>query len=85
MSQFFRYVALALAPVAVVVPIQRLSVVFRLIFNALLNREHEVLDAKVIAVILVSVVGAIAVAGDSAMLLGWIGLPQSGWLAQPLF
>lgn len=85
LSQFFRYVALAVAPVSVVVPIQRLSVVFRLIFNAILNREHEVFDHWVIGSILLSVVGAIALAGDTLTLLGWFGLEHQGWLAQPIF
>jgi uncharacterized membrane protein len=86
LSQFFRYIALAVAPVTVVVPIQRLSVVFRLIFNAILNREHEVFDRWVVGSILLSVVGAIALAGDTPTLLNWLGLEQyQSWLARPLF
>ena len=60
LSQMLRYMALAVAPVAVVVPIQRLSVVFRVIFSALLNRDYEVIDAKVLVGILLSLAGAIA-------------------------
>ncbi|MCO4848498.1 DMT family transporter [Planktomarina temperata] len=85
LSQFFRYVALAVAPVTVVVPIQRLSVVFRLIFNAILNREHEVFDRWVVSSILLSVVGAVALAGDTPTLLGWLGFENQNWLARPLF
>jgi len=59
-SQMLRYMALAIAPVTVVVPIQRLSVVFRVIFSWILNRDHEVLTAKVFAGIAISLVGAIA-------------------------
>ena len=84
-SQLFRYVALAVAPVAVVVPIQRLSVVFRLIFNAALNRDHEILDRWVVVSILLSVLGAVALAGDTQIMLGWAGLSDMGWLAAPLF
>jgi len=84
LSQFFRYAALAVAPVAVVVPIQRLSIVFRLLFNALLNREHEVFDRVVVVTILLSVAGAVALAGDTVRLLGWIGLSDALWLARPL-
>jgi len=87
LSQFFRYIALALAPVSVVTPIQRLSVVFRLIFNAMLNREHEVLDRWVIAAVVMSVIGAALLAADTAGLLKAVGLPM--WvvrgLAAPLF
>ena len=60
-SQMLRYMALAVAPVTIVVPIQRLSVVFRVIFSWLINRDHEVLTAKVLAGIAISLVGAFAV------------------------
>lgn len=87
LSQGFRYVALAVAPVAVVVPIQRLSVVFRLIFNAMLNPEHEVFDRWVVVSILLSVVGAAALAGPTGPMLRWMGLPEAvvGLMATPLF
>lgn len=83
-SQFFRYAALAVAPVTVVTPIQRLSVVFRLIFNAIINREHEVFDRWVVAAILVSMIGAVALAVETEVLLGWLGIDAPG-LATPLF
>ncbi len=86
LSQLFRYLALAIAPVAVVVPIQRLSVVFRILFNVLLNRDHEALDGWVIFSILLALVGALALTMDTAMLLDFLGLPAelAGWLARPL-
>lgn len=59
-SQMFRYMALSVAPVSVVVPIQRLSVVFRVIFSWLLNREHEVFSFAVLLGIMMSLLGAIA-------------------------
>ncbi len=82
LSQLFRYLALAVAPVSVVVPIQRLSVVFRLLFNALINREHEVLDGWVIFSILLAVAGAAALSMDTPLLLGWTGLPE--WIIATL-
>lgn len=87
LSQLFRYMALAVAPISVVTPIQRLSVVFRLLFNAAINREHEVLDTGVILAILVSVLGAVALAADTSMLLSWVGIADSAthWLAVPIF
>lgn len=60
LSQMFRYMALAVAPVSVVVPIQRLSVVFRVIFSWVLNRDHEVFGFAVLLGIAMSLVGAIA-------------------------
>lgn len=86
LSQFFRYIALAVAPVTVVVPIQRLSVVFRLIFNAILNRQYEVFDRWIVISILLSVAGAVALAADSATVLTWIGLEgQNHWLTRAIF
>ncbi len=58
-SQAFRYAALALAPVSVVAPIQRLSVVFRVLFAWLINREHEIFGVKILAGILMSLIGAL--------------------------
>lgn len=60
LSQMFRYMALAIAPVTVVVPIQRLSVVFRVVFSWLINRDHEVITRTVLLGIGVSLIGAIA-------------------------
>ncbi len=59
-SQMLRYMALAVAPVTIVVPIQRLSVVFRVIFSWMINRDHEVITAKVLVSIAISVLGAFA-------------------------
>jgi uncharacterized membrane protein len=80
LSQFFRYLALAVAPVAVVVPIQRLSIVFRLLFNALINHEHEVFDGWVIASIFLAVFGAVALAMDTGTLLSVLPLSDA-WIA----
>ena len=57
-SQMLRYMALAVAPVTVVAPIQRLSLVFRIVFGWIMNREHEVFGARLIIGTLVSLVGA---------------------------
>lgn len=83
-SHLFRYLALAVAPVSVVMPIQRLSVVFRVLFSGVINRDHEVFDLWVIASILIAVLGAVLLTLDTAMLLGLFGLGAGHWLAQPL-
>lgn len=57
-SQMLRYMALAVAPVTVVAPIQRLSLVFRILFGWIMNREHEIFGARLILGTLVSLVGA---------------------------
>ena len=68
-SQMLRYMALAVAPVTIVAPIQRLSVVFRVIFSWLINREHEVLTAKVFAGIAISLIGAFALTLSTEIVL----------------
>lgn len=60
LSQMFRYMALAVAPVTVVVPIQRLSVLFRVVFSWLINRDHEVITTAVLLGIGISLCGAVA-------------------------
>jgi uncharacterized membrane protein len=57
-SQLLRYIALTIAPVSVVVPIQRTSIVFRVVFAWMLNREHEVFGSRLLVGIAMSVIGA---------------------------
>lgn len=87
LSQMFRYLALAVAPVSVVVPIQRLSVVFRILFNAVINRDHEVLDRNVIFTIFLAVIGSVLLTANSEFLFAAVGMnPQSmRFLIAPLF
>ena len=73
-SQVFRYAAFALAPVSVVVPIQRLSVIFRLLFNWYLNRQYERIEAKIVIGIILSVFGAAALGVDTTVALNWLDL-----------
>jgi uncharacterized membrane protein len=76
-SQFFRYLALGIAPVTVVQPIQQLSVLFRMVFAWLLNREYEVFDIRAVVGILVSFIGAVLLAASTEILNGWIVLPDT--------
>ena len=73
-SQVFRYAAFALAPVSVVVPIQRLSVIFRLLFNWYLNRQYERIETKIVIGIILSVFGAAALGVDTTVALNWLDL-----------
>lgn len=86
LSQMFRYLALSVAPVTVVVPIQRLSVVFRVLFNAMINRDHEVLDRGVIFSILLAVIGSVILTADSAFLISYAGFDPRDlrFLIEPL-
>jgi uncharacterized membrane protein len=83
MSQMFRYMALAVAPVSVVTPIQRLSLVFRIYFGWLINPKHEVFGGRVVVGTIVSLVGAVALSVSTDEILHLIPLPAqvAGWLA----
>jgi len=58
-SQMFLYMAMAIAPVTVIAPISRLSMLFRLYFSRLINPQHEVFGGSVIAATAVSLLGAL--------------------------
>lgn len=77
-SQLFRYLALGIAPVTVVQPIQSLSLIFRMIFGFFINREHEALDRYVIGGIILSFAGALALSISDEMVTRFITLPE--WL-----
>ncbi len=68
-SQMLRYMALSVAPVTIVVPIQRLSVVFRVIFSWIINPDHEVITGKVLAGIGISLVGGLALTMSADVVL----------------
>lgn len=76
LSQTLRYMALAVAPVTVVQPIQQTSLIFRIIFGWFLNREHEVFDRWVMLGIAVSLVGAIGLSLGTDIVLAYLPLPE---------
>ena len=78
LSQIFRYMALAVAPVSVVTPIQRLSIVFRVHAAWLLNRDHEVFGGRVLLGTFVSLMGAAALSISTELVLSLVPLPD--WL-----
>jgi drug/metabolite transporter (DMT)-like permease len=75
-AQMMRYMALAVAPVSVVSPIQRLSLVFRVYFARLINPQHEVFGGRVIAATIVSLVGALALSVSTEVVQSLLPLPQ---------
>jgi drug/metabolite transporter (DMT)-like permease len=81
-AQMLRYMALALAPVSVVTPIQRLSLVFRIYFGRILNPQHEVFGGKIIAATVVSLVGALALSASTEVVQSLLPLPD--WLRAAL-
>ena len=59
-SQMFLFMAMSIAPVTVVSPINRLSVMFRLYFSRLINPQHEIFGGRIIIGTVVSLLGAVA-------------------------
>jgi uncharacterized membrane protein len=76
LSQMFRYMALAIAPVSVVSPIQRLSLVFRIYFGWLINPQHEIFGGRVILGTVLSLAGAVALSVSADGLVHSIWLPD---------
>jgi len=76
-SQMFIYMALAIAPVTVVAPINRLTIVFRLYFSRLLNPQHEVFGGKVIVGTVVSLLGAVILSLSTDAVASLLPLPDA--------
>ena len=61
LAQFFRYLALAVAPVVVVTPLTQTTSLFTLVFSWLMNRRLESFAPNVILGVILTFLGAIAV------------------------
>jgi drug/metabolite transporter (DMT)-like permease len=80
MSQMLRYMALSVAPITVVAPIQQTSVIFRIIFSWFINREHEVFDVRVVVGIIISLIGTVGISLGADVVLDHLPLPE--WLVE---
>jgi uncharacterized membrane protein len=76
-SQLFLYMAMSIAPVTVVSPINRLSILFRLFFSRLLNPGHEVFGGKVVLGTVVSLTGALVLSLSIDSVQSWLPLPEA--------
>jgi uncharacterized membrane protein len=76
LAQMLRYMALALAPVTVVTPIQRLSLVFRLYFSRIINPEHELFGGRIVAATALSLLGALALSISADVVQAALPLPD---------
>jgi drug/metabolite transporter (DMT)-like permease len=81
-SQMFLYMAMSVAPVTVVSPINRLSILFRLYFSRLLNPQHEVFGGPVIVATVVSLLGAVALSLSTDVVQQVLPLPE--WVVRML-
>ena len=77
LSQMFLYMGFAVAPVSVVAPIQRLTLVFRIHAGWLINREHEEFGGRVILATVVSLLGAVALSASSDLVTQYLPLPDA--------
>jgi drug/metabolite transporter (DMT)-like permease len=75
-AQMLRYMALTLAPVSVVTPIQRLSLVFRMYFARVFNPQHEVFGGRMIAATVLSLAGALALTVSTELVQSLLPLPE---------
>jgi drug/metabolite transporter (DMT)-like permease len=81
-AQMLRYMALVLAPVSVVTPIQRVSLLFRLYFGHIINPQHEVFGGRIIAATIVSLAGALLLSVSTELVQSLVPLPE--WLRTAL-
>jgi uncharacterized membrane protein len=77
LSQMFLYMGYAIAPVSVVSPIQRLSIVFRVHAGWLINRQHEAFGGRIILATITSLLGAVALSLSSNLVSEWLPLPAA--------
>ncbi len=56
-AQLLRYIALGLIPVSIVEPIHRTSVIFRVLFGYIINKNHEIINARVLLGVALSMIG----------------------------
>lgn len=75
-SQMFRYMALSLAPITVVAPLQRSASLFRVIFNWFINRQYESFEPRLLAGIFVSVLGGVALSFSTEFVIAHVPLPD---------
>lgn len=73
-AHMFRFMALAIAPVSVVSPIQRLSIILRVMFGWIFNREHEIFSSRMYWATAISLVGALFLTVDTRWLLSFLGI-----------
>ena len=81
-AQMLRYMALALAPVSVVTPIQRTSLLFRLYFSRILNPQHEVFGGRMVLATILALLGALALSVSTELVQSLVPLPD--WLKTAL-
>ena len=75
-SQILRFMALAIAPVSVVSPIQQTTGLFQVIFTRFINPDHDAMGKWVILGIFSSILGALALSVSTDFILKHVDLPE---------
>lgn len=76
-AQGFFFCAVAVSPVMLVMPLLQMSLVFRLLFSAWLNPDHEVFGWPVLTGVAVSITGALMVSIDTGVILNALAAPEA--------
>jgi drug/metabolite transporter (DMT)-like permease len=76
-AQGFFFCGVSVAPVLVVMPLLQFSLIFRMLFSTWLSPHHEVYGPTIMAGAVISILGALLVSMDSAMVLNALGLPDA--------
>jgi drug/metabolite transporter (DMT)-like permease len=76
-AQMFIYMAYAVAPLSVVVPVLQLHHALRLVFSRLLNPHHEIFGGRMILATALSLLGTVALSLDVEHVLAFVPLPES--------
>lgn len=76
-SHMMRYMALAIAPVSVVTPVQRTAIIFRLVFARLINPQHEIFGGGIVAAAACSLAGVILLTVKTATLAQFLPIPAA--------
>lgn len=76
LSHMFRYMALAVAPITVVAPVQRAASLLKVVFNWLINRNYEVFEPRLLAAIFVSVLGGVLLTLSTDYVINAVPLPD---------
>lgn len=76
-AQMFAYMAYAIAPISVVVPVLQLHHVLRVVFARMLNPHHEVFGGWMILGTALSLAGAVVLSLDTELVLALVPLPDA--------
>jgi drug/metabolite transporter (DMT)-like permease len=78
LSQMFLCMALAVAPVSLVIPILQIQLILRFVFARIMNPQHEIFGGQMVLATAASLLGAVAISLSTEFLIALAPLP--GWM-----